>query len=182
MIQKKNNETYKLSTNNTSNLADIFGLNTTLSKTNGGIYHLNVNSSSGVVGAVNSTSKDVIFDGGGNLFSFVISDGTNSVTVILNYSDIVNYSAMNRNGSGNIIVTQPNGATKSVATNVTATLKNPSNNLSVLADKINALSSDITASYVDGEFTLTGSNALTITNTGSVDVVSALNLQESVEE
>lgn len=110
-------------------------------------------------------------DDGRALFSFNISDGTKNTSVTLKFGDIVDYSVMGYSGS-NIFV---NGS--AITKGVNVDLPNPSNNLSVLVTRINEASTDIVATYTDGVFTLTSNNPMEIVNIGSVDVVSALDLQ-----
>lgn len=171
-----------LTVDNSSNLADIFGLAGQITNNGSGSYTLRVyNDSSQLVNTQNGTKSDFLNATGKNdtLFSFDISDGTNSATITLSYGDIVDYSVISNNGS-KINVVNPSGSTVAVSTGVTSGIKSVSNTLNALAEKINAAGLDIEASYADGTFSLLNQNgAITITNAdGSVvDVSGKLNLQ-----
>lgn len=179
-----------LTTNNDSFLADIFGLKTTVNRTSD--YHLKVlNTSDGSeVGSVSSSTKSGIVDSSsGSLFSFDLSDGTKSTTVTLNFADIVNYSAIKNYSEGNLAVrVKPNGnevrLAKNSATYEVIDPSNETNNLSILADKINAAAEaagvSVKAEYKDGNFSLLNANGpvtLTTTEGSKVDVSGKLNLQ-----
>ena len=172
-----------LTTSNSSNLASVFGLHTNLSKT-GDTYYLQVRDSANRAVGTQSGSNSAIVDDGKALFNFTISDETNTATVTLKFADIANYSAIDHNGGGanNIKVNNV-----SIKGGDSVDLANPSNNLAVLATRINdamtAAGMNIQAKFEDGKFSLVNpSGSITITNaTGSlVDVSGKLNL--SVDE
>ncbi|WP_027407470.1 flagellar filament capping protein FliD [Anaerovibrio sp. RM50] len=190
-----------LTTTNSNNLADIFSLATGIKKTPvagaSETYTLSVRDSANntvVVGTQTGTNveftsnpdlqskKDEI------LFSFDISDGTNSTTVNITYGDIVDYSALDYNGGNNLAVTSSTGnIVQQGSTKPETTMRNPSNNLSALAAKINkaaeAAHLNIEAKYDNGNFSLLNTNgSVTITNIANangktVDVSGGLNLQ-----
>ena len=172
-----------LTTDNSSNLADVFGLHSNLSKDSSYIYHLQVRDGSNTAVSTQSGGNSSIVDDGRDLFSFDISDGTSSTTVTLKFGDIVNYSAIDHNGGGEANI-KVNGTSVRAGQNVD--LPNPSNNLSVLAQRINDAATsaglNIQANYDNGTFSLVNPNgSITITNPdGSVvDVSGKLNLQSA---
>ncbi|WP_297965085.1 flagellar filament capping protein FliD [uncultured Anaerovibrio sp.] len=171
-----------LTTTNSDNLADIFGLTTNLHKINSTTYDLTVlDSSSNTIGTQSGANKDIV-DDGTDLFSFDISDGTKTTSVTLSFGDIVNYDALYHTDGSNIKV---NNVAITSGNNVD--LPQPSNNLSVLAAKINAATEaagvNIKAEYNNGNFSLLNTNgSVTITNIANangkvVDVSGGLNLQ-----
>lgn len=175
------NLTY-LTTTNSKNLADIFGLTTNLHKINSTTYDLTVrDSSSNTIGTQSGANKDIV-DDGTDLFSFDISDGTKTTSVTLSFGDIVNYDALYHTDGSNIKV---NNVAITSGNNVD--LPQPSNNLSVLVAKINAATEaagvNIKAEYNNGNFSLLNTNgSVTITNIANangkvVDVAGGLNLQ-----
>ena len=167
-LNMTNNLTY-LTVNNSQDLATIFGLSTTVSKTNDGIYHLRV--TGGVQDPVASqdgvSNYDAsnISDDGSELFSFNISDGDQTASVSVKIGDIVNYGVITLTASNTKV--KVNG--QDVPKNGSVDVPNPSNNLSVLAARINdAVASaglSITASYAEGTFSLLNPNGfIEITN------------------
>ncbi|SHI83832.1 Flagellar capping protein FliD [Anaerovibrio lipolyticus DSM 3074] len=178
-----------LTVDNSSNLADVFGLHTNMYHPLGdGTFQLKVltNGSEVQVGATQTGSNPDFTQTAGqavkkaeSLFTFELSDGDNSATITLNYGDLVDYSALGYNNGNNIRVTKQDGSTATVGPYETVTVRNPTNSLSVLADKINAAGLNIEASYANGTFSLLNPNGnITITNAdGSVvDVSGKLNL------
>ena len=178
-----------LTTDNSNNLADVFGVSSqivSLGNSNRE-YTLNVyNDSSQLVSSQTGNRAYFIAQTGkdDSLFNFRISDGIEEKTISLSYSDIVDYSAITSSGS-KIKVTDPNGTSNTVSYEVagqSSAVRNTSNNLSALAEKINAIGLDIEASYADGIFSLLNPNGpVTITNAdGSlVDVSGSLNLSSA---
>ncbi|WP_407398987.1 flagellar filament capping protein FliD [Anaerovibrio sp.] len=178
-----------LTVDNSSNLADIFGLSSeivSLGNSNRE-YTLKVyNDSNQQVSSQTGNRNYFINQTGKNdsLFEFKISDGTKEKTISLSYSDIVDYSAIVANGS-KISVTDKNGTTSTVSYEVSGQssgVRNTSKTLSVLADKIAAAGLNIEANYEDGKFSLLNqSGSITITNSAGsvVDVSRKLALNEA---
>lgn len=178
-----------LTVDNSSNLADIFGLHTNIYHPRGdGTFQLKVltNGSEAQVGGTQTGSNPDFTQAAGqevkkaeSLFTFELSDGNQSATITLNYGDIVDYSALGYNGGNNIRVTQPDGSSPAVGPYETRTVRNPSNSLSVLATKINEAGLNIQASYANGTFSLLNPNGnITITSAdgSAIDVSGKLNL------
>jgi len=165
------NLTY-LTVSNSQDLATIFGLHTNLHKINGDTYDLEVRDSSNNPIATQSGKNQEIVDDGSDLFSFNISDGNHTTSVTLKFGDIVDYSALEHAPGRNIYV---DGTP--ISSGMDVDLPNPSNNLSVLATRINDAASSaglsITASYENGKFGLlnpNGSIEITNPNGSKVDV------------
>lgn len=179
-----------------SNLADIFGLKTSVKKdvvASGDWFNLwvrdsaNSDSATNIVGTQYGT--DAQFGNGTQkgdiLFSFDISDGTNSATVNITFGDIVDYSAFIYSNVSTLKVYSSDSPTP-VKMNDDApetTVRNPSNNISVLATRINDAVKDtncsIIATYNEGVLTLTNTHGgdIIISNVegSKVDVASKLN-------
>lgn len=187
-----------LTTANSNNLADVFGVHTGFIKVRNveDTYNLNIRTANGTsLASQTGSNADFTLNPGQaakkneNLFSFDISDGTNTATVQVKYGDIVDYSAFNYNEGNNVKVYYGSGSNEFVQQSSGAgetTVRDPSNNLSVLAAKINeaaqAAGVNITADYQGGKFSLLNPNGeVTISNvTGaSVDVSGSLNLTET---
>ncbi|MBR2142396.1 flagellar filament capping protein FliD [Anaerovibrio sp.] len=173
---------YAIGTSNTSNLADIFGLNSTIRKTSTNGYSLRVLDGSTEIGSQSGNRAYYAngTDSSQTLFSFKISDGTDSTTVDVSYGDIVDYSAFVDNGY--------NLKVNDVEINYSAgtlAAQASSANLSALAAKINEACENaglnIKASYVDGDFTIANPNGEVYVNNidGSpLNVSGKLNLGE----
>ncbi|WP_295918939.1 flagellar filament capping protein FliD [Anaerovibrio lipolyticus] len=176
-----------LTVNNSSNLADIFGLHTTFQKVGSASpasYLLQVKDGSGnVIGSQTGSQTYYTQATAANdtLFSFDLSDGTNSKTINLTFNDVVNYSAFTYNSDADVYVTKSDGTTKMCNSRAgELTVKQPSNTLSDLVAKINDAGLGIKASYEDGKFSLlnpTGNITITSADGSAVDVSGKLNLQ-----
>lgn len=169
-----------LTVDNSSNLADIFGLKTVVYRGSDDTYHLEVQnkSDSSVVGSVASEDQSAIKNCSGALFTFDISDGTKSATVTINLEDIVDSSAF-RVTEGNLAVQAKGYSTEQkVGINKRFEVRDPSsfaNNLSKVAAKINAAVTsaglNIEAKYENGTFSLLNSSGhVTITNSDGAKV------------
>ena len=173
-----------LTTDNSSNLADVFGLHTIMSKTSGNYYLRVYDAANNVVGTQSGSNPDFTTTGQAakkaeDLFSFQVSDGSNATTVTLSFGDIVDYSALAYNGGGNIGVTQPNGSKVNLHNGESFQMRNPANNLSLLASKINEAVADaginIQASYENGNFSLVNPDGNIIITNSDGSLVSVSN-------
>ena len=171
-----------LTVDNSSNLADIFGLKTNIYRRNDNIYHLEVvNKSDGaVVGSVSSSAQSDIKNSSGALFTFDLSDGNNTATVTINLEDIVDHSAF-RVTEGNLAVQAKGYATEQkVGQNKSFEVRDPSsstNNLSIVAARINTAIENaglnIEVKYEGGTFSL-------LNPSGSITISSADDAKVSV--
>ncbi len=168
-----------LTVTNTNNLPTIFGLKTEI-KGDDTVWptewDLTVKNSSteDVIGTQRGKNPDFTQDPGQStkkneiLFSFDISDGSNSATVNVTFGDIVDYTALDYNGGNNIKVTKAGGGTTTDVYATAATVRNPSNNLSDLVAKINTAASsagvNIKANYDNGQFSLVNPDGKVIIN------------------
>lgn len=169
----------KKSLTNSQNLADFFGVKSSLGKNADGTYFINVKNSSNVVVNTHTAKNDSLVNDGRTCFSFNIGDGETFNAINIKFGDVVNYSCLDHNGGGlaNIRVSK-NGKYYSVSSgeNNPFDLPQPSNNLSVLATRINETNSCFKAEYADGVFSIinTDGGDIIISNTegSKVDVAS----------
>ena len=127
-----------------------------------------------------------------NLFSFNISDGTNTATVNVAYGDVINFSGFARNDGYDLYYTDTSGNTKSLtAGSGTGSVQAAQNNLGALADKINAVAQanglNITAAYNNssGQFSLLNPNgevSITDVEGSAVSFASKLTLTDGDPE
>ena len=157
-----------LKVENSSNLANIFGLTTTIQKS-GSNYLLQVKDGSGnLIGS--KTGSQAYFTGKSGaddvLFSFDINDGANAKTIDITFGDIVNYSAFSYNSGGSMYVKNSAGATINCNSDAgVVTVMQPANTLDVLATKIETAGLNIEAKYEGGAFSLLNTNgAITISS------------------
>lgn len=168
-------------------LGSIFGITATAAGNMHSTIDMYVSQDGSQVATINSSESSYTDGTNANktLFSFNISDGTNTATVDISYGDIINFAEMQPDSEGWVYVTNPSGNIVEVGPEHSSAIQMSPNNLGVLADKINAAVKDIeyviVASYADGVFTLTnldGGDIIISNVEGSkIDVAGKLNLQ-----
>lgn len=144
--------------NNDNNLATVFGMTTSLKNNGGGSFTLTVSPGA----SQNGSRTDFITAGGREnkgkeaLFSFTLNDGSNEKTITVNFGDIVDYTAFSDPGGGSTKIKVADSGTV-IGSDESAIARNPSkttNNLEVIAQKINDAGLDIKASYSNGKFSI----------------------------
>ena len=163
-LHLKNSDSIKcVAVTNDNNLATVFGLTTKLTNKGSGNFTLSVSPGA----SQNGSRTDFITDDGRKnkgkdaLFSFTLNDGSNEEkTITVNFGDIVDYTAFSDPGGGSTkinVATDYVGHYTTIGSDDTAVARNPlkeSNNLEIIAKKINDAGLDIKASYSNGKFSI----------------------------
>ncbi len=141
---------------NDESLASVFGFTTSLRNDGGGSFTLSVTAAgSTLVNSQSGSRTDFTTDDGrvgkktDELFSFKLNDGSNEKTIKITFGDIVDYTAFTATGDSKITVADGG----EIKAGKSAVARNPSkdtNNLGIIAQKINDAGLNIKASYDEG--------------------------------
>ena len=182
------NVSYKTATS-TATLGDLLGITSTVTlKYSGSMKGIMKVSQDGSQFASFTDKVATFYDGthaDNKLFSFDISDGTNTATIDVTYDDVINFDGFAKVDGYSLYYKDTSGITRELGEDQTASIQSAQNNLSALVDKINAAAEsnglNITAAYnsTTGKFSLINPNgevSVTDTSGSVVSFASKLNL------